>query len=760
MVDASRTALLANLRSISREIRLRLGSGVSWIRAGKSRSDDPDEHVSSLTTTKVLGLGVLNIPTRFNGCTETKKMNVTHQPERKALIDGPFKPDVCPRDHLLKQVTTQIEGFLCNKCGKTTGPLPKGTVMLACRSCDYDICISCNEALRGGVFKDRTAGIVAPKLAQAGLPESESVQTGPGLEKLRELTELLSDPDAVTAKAEEWLRVHDVRNVGSLGSVELMALCTKLNSEFGIPPIDEATVAQCIRKFDTNDDNRLDLSEFKAFYARLLVKIRDHYGYVKVRRDFFLSKSPGKPTDWYKVKKMVGQGSFGIVQLVEDKRVNNRTLVMKTISKSKMNLSLDILEQEIKNLRSLDHPNIIKILEYFDDAQNIYIVMENAESELLKVVEDNFKNGRYVNERWAMEVFRQVLEAIVYCHGRGVMHKDLKAENVMLIDSLNNNGVPHAVVIDFGLAEMFDDPSRRSRVVSGSPMSMAPEVWGSAINKNVSIGYKCDVYSLGCVIFHVLSGDFPIMAKTNEPSDWLRKIKIGPNWSLLSHCSPEAVDLVKKMMTIDERLRPTAKECLQHPWFATSGRPGNDTKTQPALLSSEQLKALIKYNTRTAFEKAVFMKIATRSKVSELARVNKIFYALDRDSKGFIDKAQCGQALVQLGLPRDMADQTARSLDVDGNNRIEYTELVAGLISFSEDHIENMLWTVFTGLDRDGNGYLDLTEIKRLLNQGALHNIGLEAQEAEILETFKSIDKDKSGTISFAEFKEFFLTRR
>ena len=634
--------------------------------------------------------------------------------------------------------------------------------MYACRPCDFDICTNCVVDQRKSQMEKNGDKVEAPKVDSAGLglPESQPApMNGPGLDKLRELTDLLSDPDSVTSRAEEWLRSHDLRNVGSLGADELKVLCTKLNGEFGIPPVDDATVTQCIRKFDTNDDNRLDLPEFRAFYNRLLVKIRDHYGYVKVRRDFFLSRSPGKPSDWYKVKKTIGQGSFGIVQLVEDKRVQNRTVVMKTISKSKTNLSIEILEQEIKNLRSLDHPNIIKILEYFDDSQNIYIIMENCDGgELLKVVEDNFKNGRYVNERWAIEVFQQVLEAIAYCHNRGVMHKDLKAENIMLIESLNHGGVPHAVVIDFGLAEMFDDPSRRSRVVSGSPMSMAPEVWGSAINKNVSIGYKCDIYSLGCVLFHVLTGDFPILAKTNEPNDWLRKIKVGPNWSQLDHSSKEAIDLVKKMMTIDERPRPTAKECLDHPWFASAARSKGESKTP--LLTGEQLKALIKYNTRSSFEKAVLMKIATSSKVSELARVNKIFYSLDTDSRGFLDKAQCAAALAQLGMPREIADQTARSLDADGNNRIEYTELVAGLISFSDEHMGSMLWTVFTSMDRDGNGQLDVNEIKRLLNQGALHKIGLEANEAEIEQTFKTIDSDKSGSISFAEFKDYFLARK
>ena len=328
-------------------------------------------------------------------------MNITQPEDRKGSPDSTGQADLCPSKHPLRPVTTSVDGYRCNRCGGSSGPLPRGTIMYSCRSCDYDICCNCNDSFKTGPIKNQGPPMPPPKLVTAGLPDSQPVHTGPGLDKLKELTELLADPDALTAKAEQWLKEHDGNNVGSLGPEELLVLCTRLNGEFGIPPIDKPTVIQCIRKFDTNDDNRLDLQEFKAFYGRLLIKIRDHYGYVKVRREFLLSKSPGKPTDWYKVKKLIGQGSFGIVQLVEDKRVNNRTLVMKTISKSKMNLSLDLLEQEIKNLRSLDHPNIIKILEYFDDPQNIYIVMENCDGgELLKVVESNFKNGRYVNERY------------------------------------------------------------------------------------------------------------------------------------------------------------------------------------------------------------------------------------------------------------------------------------------------------------------------------------------------------------------------
>lgn len=617
------------------------------------------------------------------------------------------------------------------------------------------------------MIKTPAPPILAPVL------DMKPAQGGPGIDKLRELTDLLSDPESISRNAEVWVKTHDVHHMGSLGVEELKILCSKLNAEFGIPPVDERTVVQLIRKFDTNDDGRLDMAEFRAFYSRLLLKIRDHYGYVKVKRDFFLSKSHGKPSDWYRVKKTIGQGSFGIVQLVEDKRASNRFAVMKTISKAKSNLSIDVLEQEIRNMKKLDHPNVIKLLEYYDDALNIYIVMENADGgELLKVIEDNYKNGRYVNERWAMEIFKQVLEALIYCHSHGVMHKDLKPENIMLLNTIHpavsgeQFGVPHVVVIDFGLAEMFDvgaegsvPTNSRSRICSGSPSTMSPEAWATAVNRNISIGYKTDIYSLGCVIFQTLTGQIPVLAKTNEPNDWLRKIKLGPNWNLMRHCSADAIDLVKKMMAIDERIRPTAKECLEHKWFVGSFRNAARDSKKP-LLSEDQIKALIRYNAKTSFEKAVLMKIATHSKVSELGRVNQIFYALDSDSKGYLDKGQCAQALVTLGMPKDLADQTARSLDADGNNKIEYTELVAGLLSISGDHIDNMLWTVFTSLDTDNNGLLDIHEIKDLMNQGAIHRVGLEANEGEVKATLAAMDKDKSGTITFNEFKDYFLNRK
>merc|ERR1719247_3133437 len=111
-------------------------------------------------------------------------------------------------------------------------------------------------------------------------------------------------------------------------------------------------------------------------------------------------------------------------------------------------------------------------------------------------------------ERWVARVMYQTISAIRYCHDKGVVHKDLKPENVMIATP---KGTPleqmHVVVVDFGLSEVFSNPESRSNVVSGTPPYMAPEVWRG------NSGRACDVWSCGVMLFFLLSGQFPFVGK-------------------------------------------------------------------------------------------------------------------------------------------------------------------------------------------------------------------------------------------------------
>ena len=645
----------------------------------------------------------------------------------------------CPSKHQLKAFSTTVAGFSCNRCSLLKDA-PVGTKMYGCRDCDFDVCEACFNGIGNKPAEAPAATNRVP---------APTVTVGPSQELLKQIQIALNNPSAIETHSKAWFKRYDTDGNGTLSLTELYKLCTKLNNDMGIPPVEETLMQQLMRKFDTDDDGLLSLIEFNTFYTRLLMTVRDHYGAFHVRREYFLEKRKGKPGERYKVKKVIGQGSFGVVSLVED-LTTKQPMVLKTINKEKSRMSPDILEQEFKNLVMLDHPHIIRLFDYYDDYSNIYVVMDQAEGgELLDVIERSVRAGKPVPEGWTMSVFKQVLEAIVYCHSHGVMHKDLKAENIML----TRKDPVHTVVIDFGLAEAFKSGTSRSNVVSGTPYTMAPEVWQVALRKG-SIGYKCDIYSIGCVLFHALSGTLPVMARGCDPSNWLTAIKRGPNWDLIKNFSPEAVDICKKMMSYSEESRPTARECLNHPWFKMSA------DSLASSLTPEQTKALSAFATKSAFEKTVMLQVATIVRVADIPKITDLFESLDSSSDGVLDRASCAKALTSLGFPPESAAEVAAGLDLDGNNKIEYSELAAGIMNIYEEQTHNLLWGAFSQIDADSNGVLDEKEVRQLMKKGELQNSGLTPPDTEIDRVVASMDRDQSGKISFDEFKAFMTSKK
>merc|ERR1719436_2238519 len=124
------------------------------------------------------------------------------------------------------------------------------------------------------------------------------------------------------------------------------------------------------------------------------------------------------------------------------------------------------------------------------------------------VVLDFQRKRRAISEEWIRNVTRQVVEAMSYCHSLRLIHKDLKDENIMLLKKDPNFDEPFAVVIDLGIAEMFSLADPSGREMGGTPTTMAPEVWTG------NFGPKCDVFSLGCILFEMLSGQYPFMANS------------------------------------------------------------------------------------------------------------------------------------------------------------------------------------------------------------------------------------------------------
>lgn len=151
--------------------------------------------------------------------------------------------------------------------------------------------------------------------------------------------------------------------------------------------------------------------------------------------------------------------------------------------------------EEVKVLNTLDHPNIVKYFETYDDQKYIYLVMEYINgSQLFEKI--TAQNNQTFSEQKAAEIMYQLFSAINHCHANNVIHRDIKPENIMLTES---NSVR---LIDFGLSKISMSKIPLHEIV-GTPYYMAPEVLDANYNE------KADIWSLGCLLYVLVSGYLP-----------------------------------------------------------------------------------------------------------------------------------------------------------------------------------------------------------------------------------------------------------
>lgn len=163
------------------------------------------------------------------------------------------------------------------------------------------------------------------------------------------------------------------------------------------------------------------------------------------------------------------------------------------MDKHKLIDNLDCVMEEVAILHTLDHPNIVKYFETYDDHQYIYLVMEVIEGMQLfdKITQ---QHNQVFTEHVAATYMKQLFSAINHCHAQGIIHRDIKPENIMIN---NSNSVK---LIDFGLAKAI---TKSQKTIAGTPYYMAPEVLLQQYS------YKADIWSLGVILYALVSGYLP-----------------------------------------------------------------------------------------------------------------------------------------------------------------------------------------------------------------------------------------------------------
>ena len=387
-------------------------------------------------------------------------------------------------------------------------------------------------------------------------------------------------------------------------------------------------------------------------------------------------------------------------------------------------LDKDFKLKEAKILSELDHPNIIKCFGIYEKKKNIVMSSEYMPGGTLI---DYLQNAPFgVSEKEVSGIICQILSALVYCHDRGIVHRDVKLENVFV----SNYTELHVKLADFGLAVV----KRKDKKIKGSAgtlMYMAPEVLDKDYDE------KADIWSLGILLFMIAIGKPPYHVRNIEE---MKKVtSIGPlfyNWGETRELSDDLFTFLDSLLKSDPSERLSARQALNHIWIKKYLKP----ETQPNF--SIYLKEIKTHTKLTLLQKSVAVYIIWNFlDCKYFYKISQLFKYIDKDGNGTIEKSELQSLMTNDEL--EVVEIFFDEFDLNRNGLIEFTEFALALCEKQAILCEKNLKRVFEFVDAKKRGFVSQKELLRLLGL----QIG-KGQDNEITE-FKHKDR-----ILFEEFKD------
>ncbi|OMJ66312.1 hypothetical protein SteCoe_36876 [Stentor coeruleus] len=440
----------------------------------------------------------------------------------------------------------------------------------------------------------------------------------------------------------------------------------------------------------------------------------------------------------YELGPILGQGAYGSVRTAVHK-LTNQERAIKTVKKDKLTKDMQAHSKffaEIDILRRIDHPNILKLFEFYEDNKSYHLV-----TEIIKGGElfDYIVGTGNITENIAMGFMKQILFAVNYCHKLGIVHRDLKPEN-LLLERKSSDG--NLKVIDFGASTLFEgDKVLKNKY--GTSYYIAPEVLKRSYNE------KCDIWSCGVIMFVLLSGRPPFTGKNDE--EIFEKIAKG-SFSLMSqewaNVSEVAKDLLKKMLEYNPDLRYSAEQALNDPWFKTS--PPQSPKSLPSIINNMK-----SFHASEKLQHAVLTFITSQlSSKEETKNLGDIFKSIDTNGDGKLSRDELFQEFRKTMSYEEAEDEVNRILncvDMDMNGFIDYSEFLISTMKKESLISKKNLETAFKMFDKDGSGYISASELKSILGEN------VKSPNNVWMEIISKVDKDGDGEISVAEFKDMMM---
>ena len=502
---------------------------------------------------------------------------------------------------------------------------------------------------------------------------------------------------------------------------------------------------------------------------------------------------------------LLGSGAYGDVYKVRRKN-NNDIRALKEINKIYLQEgnSSDEVKNEINILKHIDHPNILKIYEFFEDEKKLYIIMEFCDAgDLAKKMDDYGEFGEFVLKY----VMYQVFLAVNFLHLKKVVHGDIKRENIAFIKKKELNGsneqnqekedifklfneereVQKEIInaknmkklsgrakylikelskyevklVDFGSAKMKTKKDRNKKLsgIIGTAFYCSPEV----VKNNYD--YECDEWSCGVMMYILLSG-YPPFNGGDEEMIFKNVLNEDPDLDIpeLKNVSKSCKQLITKLLNKNPNKRIKSENVLKDEFF-TKGINIENILTGKEEDNKETLKKFVRNKSKrfggkekkdSKFKTAVIAYIALNfSDKNEEKKMNEIYRQLSaKDMKHIITKQSFNENMKEAfgELSKEEIEKLFEILDDDNNNEIEYEELIRGLSDKRNLLNENNLREAFNFFDKDNSGEITWNEISGIIFPGKT------IPENVISEFLEEIGQnDINLNVNFDEFKRIIL---
>lgn len=459
-------------------------------------------------------------------------------------------------------------------------------------------------------------------------------------------------------------------------------------------------------------------------------------------------KRPFKRYDRSKAKTL-GIGGSGIVHKVM-RRDTKQYAALKTIKKEEIE-SMQSFINEVEITASMDHPNIVKLFETFEDRRHVYLVLELCEGpELFDMV----MASKSLTLSQAAAIMKQMLRAVFYMHSNGVAHRDLKPKNFLLKEPLVPMSKNVLKAVDFGIAKRFralpcsaDGPAEM-KTRNGTLEYMAPEILNGTVYDE-----KCDIWSVGVTLYFLLCGHRPFDGNTDlEIKQAVKTGLIQFQHPVFKHVPDEVIELIKSMCEVDPTKRPSAEQALNHPWVqrALNSWSSDDSIE---LRTDDMVEQFRHFSSANRFKRVALQVIAHHLDDESIKKLGKKFNDLDQRGDGMLTLQDMKAAFEDTFLADTLnMIEIFDQLDIDQSGSISYTEFLASMVD-TQHLTEEVCLQAFRIFDRDSNGQISHLELAEMVALPSSVLGGTVPDNMEVEKILSETDTDGNLSISFEEFK-------